>query len=328
MPDQAYADQHCADRATNQLDDIADMTPAARDIATGQAHHGGTGGGSGKPGSRLPFDLTATAKLDGCLAALTSWVDRIAAVRGTTRPWFTHHGDPLATAATWLTQHVEWMRHRPDVADFLTDVEACTRVVRGLARGPAEQRYLGPCGATLCTLCGHVETNHACEGDIPVWTCDGDVYVRGTATTGRCKTCGTEVARAEREAWLDGEVRQHAYRAAQIAEAYGVNVNTIRTWSTRPRRDTGEPPLPSYWRTAAGLVTPWTEPAITEDLADEQRAEREKEIAAELAARGPRLHYVGDVLDLAAADAAQREETRSRRARREATRAAQTEDAA
>jgi hypothetical protein len=58
-----YACSNCAYRAGDQLHDIADMTPAARDIAHGFAHRG-TGGSSGKPGSRLPFDLGATAKLD------------------------------------------------------------------------------------------------------------------------------------------------------------------------------------------------------------------------------------------------------------------------
>lgn len=283
----AYVDTRCADRARAQLAEIADMVPAARDIATGQARYSGSGGGSGKPGSRLPLDLAATAKLDGVLAALTIWVDRIGTTRGAARPWFTHHGDPIDTAARWLTDHLEWMRHQSDADQFLTDVEAAARVVRGLARGRAEQRYLGPCGA----LWWHSQACHAmpqphvlkCEcwchqGIAEMRACEGDVYGRRGAHTGTCRTCGAQVDQDERRAWLDGEVRDHAFRAAEIANAYGVNANTIRTWHAR------------------GLLV-------------EHGRDRDDRP----------LFNVGEVLDLAAADAARRETERAKRERRRET---------
>lgn len=68
-------------KAAAQLAELLDMLPAARDIATGQARHG-SGGGSGKPGSRLPFDLGATARLDAIQNELAGWVRLISEQRG------------------------------------------------------------------------------------------------------------------------------------------------------------------------------------------------------------------------------------------------------
>jgi hypothetical protein len=186
--------------------------------------------------------------------------------------------DPITDAVRFLAEHLEWMRHRPECDEFLTDVEACARVVRGLARGPSAQKYLGPCGAAI------VDWDREDCANTGVSTCDGDVYAREGAPEGRCRTCGAEVASADRRAWLDAEVRAHAFRAAHIADAYGINVKTIRSWADRGH-----------------LV------AHGEDR------------------DGRPLYNVGDVLDLAAGDAARREEARATRARRAAARAADDE---
>lgn len=325
MPDQAYACTRCGvDKPRGHLDAIADMTPAARDIAHGLSRHGGGSGGSGVPESRLPLDLAATAKLDGAQGVLTTWARHIAETRQGATWVSTAYGDPVVEASLWLAGQLEWMRHRREVDEFLTDVAAAARVVRGLARGPSEQKYLGPCGAPTRPV---TEADRLVEeyGDDPsvglvvnYAPCEGDVYAYRGAHTGRCRTCGAEVATADRQAWLDGETRTHAFTARDIAEAYGVNVKTIRTWASRPRPDTGEPPLASWWRTAAGLVTPWIEPVLDPDLTGDAMKERLGEISDEIEARGGRLHYVGDVLDLAAADAVRRAEQQSKRARRAA----------
>jgi hypothetical protein len=350
MADQAYACSNCAYRAGDQLHTIVDVTPAARDIAHGFARHG-TGGGGSKPGSRLPFDLGATAKLDGVQNELTGWVRHIAAERGLALPRPVDLGDDvLVLAAGWLAGHVEWMRHREEVDAFLADVGAAVRVVSGIARGPASQRYLGPCGAeleagaatcpalcmcrsggpgTLAAACEACACLTGCHGAMSkAGPCEGDIYARDGASAGRCRTCGATVATSERQAWLDGEVRSHAFRAAEIGKAYGVNVNTIRSWASRPRPDTGVPSLASYWRTAGGLVTPWTDLPLDADLKGDALKKRLGEIADEIQARGGRLHYVGDVLDLAAADAARRATEQAKRARRAADReAAESEEA-
>jgi hypothetical protein len=188
--------------------------------------------------------------------------------------------DPIVKTATWLAGHVEWMRHRAEADEFLTAVEACMRLVRGLARGPAAQRYLGPCGARIETLSDETSVLVSRE-------CDGDIYARVGALSGSCRTCGATASALERQAWLDGTVRTHAFRASEIAQAYRVNVNTIRSWAGR------------------GLL-----------------------VAHGHDGEGRPLFNVGEVLDLAAADAARRATEQAKRARRAAAKAAETEDAA
>lgn len=318
LADTAYVCPACADRAHDHLGQIIDMTPAARDVAHGLSRRTSGSGGSGKPGSRLPLDLTATAKLDAVQGELTTWARHVAEERSG-RPLRHAGDDPIVHSARYLAANLEWLRHRPEADEAFTIIAACARVLRGIAHGPVEQRYLGPCGApTWCDVTGFGQApgSEVIEGA----PCEGDIYGRTGAELGRCRTCGAEVEQEARRAWLDSEVRQRAFRAAQIAEAYGVNVKTIRTWATRPRPDTGIPPLASYWRTEAGLITPWTDPPLDANLKGDDLTARLGEIADEIQARGGRLHYVGDVLDLAAADAARRETERAKRERRAAAR--------
>lgn len=188
--------------------------------------------------------------------------------------------DPISRMAEFLAGHVEWVRHKQFADEFLADVDACARVVRGLARGPAEQKYLGPCGAAV------VDWGEGCETS-DVGTCDGDVYAYRGARVGRCKTCGAEVATSEREAWLDGQVREHNYRDIEIARAYNVNVKTMRTWHAR------------------GQLL-----AHGEDR------------------DGRPLFNVGETLDMFRALAVRRAEDEAKRARRAATKAEESEDAA
>lgn len=140
--------------------------------------------------------------------------------------------DPIAKLAQFLAGHVEWMRHRPEADEFLSAVDACARVVRGLARGPSEQRFLGPCGADIIPAMAE-------DGTFPLEAvggiCDGDVYAYRGAKHGTCRTCGAGVATGEREAWLDGEVRSRAFRASEIEDAYKVSANLIRQWATPDR---------------------------------------------------------------------------------------------
>lgn len=187
--------------------------------------------------------------------------------------------DPIIDAARFLQAQLEWLRHATDTqggayaVDVFAEIGDCARRLRSLVDGPAPQRYLGPCGAPT-----QVETTNLVGAPDRTYAdgmpCDGDVYVRGEASTGRCGTCGAEVSRREREAWLDGEVRQHSYTAAEIAAAYPIKANTIRQWLSR------------------GLLVAHGEH------------------------QGRPLLNLGEVLDLAAADAARREEARAQRARR------------
>lgn len=332
-----YACTSCTRRAGDQLTTIVDMTPAARDVAQRQTRRGPGGGGSEQA---LPLNLGATQRLDEVQNKLTTWARHIAETRhGATWVWT---DEPIIEAAQWLRGpggHLEWLRHRQEVDEALADIAACARIVRGIARGPGERKYLGPCVAPTgsppdrCPVdCGcHRGPHYPCTepggcGSAgcgrPTGVCGGNVYVRvldtetgDCAGTGYCHRCGGPVATDERRAWLDGEVRQRAYRAIEIAQAYDVNVNTIRSWVARGH-------LRSYWRTSAGLTVEWVDPPLDETLKGADLEARLGEISDEIQARGGRLHYVGDVLDLAAADAARRGTEQAKRARRAAAREA------
>lgn len=265
-----YACTGCTGKARGHLAQIADMTPAARDIAHRQTSGNG-GGGAGKPGSTLPLDLGATARLDAVQGVLTTWERHILAERGR---WVDHAHpgiDHVVASSTRLQDHLEWMRHRPEVDEFLADVAAAARVIASIARGPSEQKYLGPCGALIVQA-----------DDLEV-TCDGDIYGRPGADKGTCRTCGATVDQAERRAWLDDEVRQHAYRASEIEDAYGIKANLIRQWATPER----------------GMLRVHDRDFL-----------------------GRARYMLGEVLDLAAAQAAKRAERQAERERRAAARQA------
>lgn len=320
-----YADVICGvERPRAWLAEIADMVPAARDVAQRQARHGAGGGASGKPGSSLPIDLGATSRLDAVQGSLSTWVWHAAEERGVNLAeinaggltwsarvsgWVDQHGslvDDLRGSALWLAGHCEWFRHRPEADEWLTDVEACARVVRGIARGPAAQRYLGPCGNAVATIAAYGP--HP-EQDV---ICGGDVYGPQGGKAGTCRTCGAQVDQGERLAWRDGQLAERLVDtpipARDIAYALRLNVKTIRSWATERRTDSGvilrKAMLATYCRLGEHFV-PWAD--LPRNLTPAQRE-------AELRARGPRLHYVAEVRQLAIEAAMQRAENEAKRA--------------
>lgn len=312
----------CISRTASRLGTIAELAPDAALVAAGLVRRG-DGHASGKPESRSPLNDAATDDLDEVRNALTTIARDIAETRGLQTPSAPQGGrgavETIAVTANWLSGHLGWIRHAADdqggpyAVTVFAEIGECASKMRAIVNGPSARRFMGPCGITLCSLCGQVEENHVCEGDIPVWICEGDVYARDGARTGTCRTCGHRVATDERRAWLDDEVRQHAYRAAHIADAYGLSADTIRSWALRGK-------LRSYWRTEAGLTIEWVDPVLDDTLTGEAMRKRLGDISDEIQARGGRLHYVGDVLDLAAAVAARRGTEQAKRARRAAAR--------
>lgn len=178
--------------------------------------------------------------------------------------------DPIAATALFLAGHTEWVRHRQFAGEFLADVDACVRIIHGIARGPSEERYLGPCGARV--------DEYANQRILLTRECVGDVYARLGAEAGQCRECGAKHDVAARKAWLDDVVRGHAFRASEIAKAYKINVNTIRSWAQRGQ-------------------------LVSHGYDQQERP----------------LYNIGDVLDLAAADAARRATNQARRTRRKGT---------
>jgi len=75
-----YACSNCAGRAVGHLKELADLVPAARDVAHGQSRRGpAVAGGSG---ARLELNLTAQARLDAITNTLTTWARAISEERG------------------------------------------------------------------------------------------------------------------------------------------------------------------------------------------------------------------------------------------------------
>ena len=221
----AYACSACAQRAARHLDTIVEYTPDARAVAARQTRRGSATRGNG--GERpLPIDLQAGARLDWAQNTLTTWARHTAEERGQITPYGT---DPLVTAARWLRGQVEWIRHREEVAEVARDVDAVARVVTGIVDKPAERRWRGQCGADL-------DDEQRCPTDL---------YARPDAAVVTCRTCGATHDARERQAFLDGQTRDQAYTARQIAQAYPqIPEATIRTWARRGELTADLEPLP------------------------------------------------------------------------------------
>lgn len=165
--------------------------------------------------------------------------------------------DPIVEAVRFLATQLDYARHQPWAEEFLADIEACAGVIRGVASGPKERRYLGPCGAdvpqpgegvpdlpccvaTACEPhggdCCHHGNPVECPadpyvGDVP---CEGAVYGGIGGKWATCKECGVrydQAARIRERAELAG---QYTYTASEIAEAYpALRANTITKWHGR-----------------------------------------------------------------------------------------------
>ncbi|MET7949232.1 hypothetical protein [Micromonospora sp. NPDC005324] len=214
QPDTAAACQLCTDRAYRDLHDLADATPAARDVATGQSRHGTNGGGGSHEG-RIPLNLSAGAKLDAVQNEITTWARSIAGDRERPEPT---GPDPLIAAARWLAGHLDWLRRQAHAADAYRDFRSASVIVRSVAAGPTERRWLGQCGADL-------------DDD---QRCPADLHARIGARIAVCRACGTRHDVRERRAYLDGLTGDQAYTARQISLAYPqIPEGTIRTWAKR-----------------------------------------------------------------------------------------------
>jgi hypothetical protein len=134
--------------------------------------------------------------------------------------------DPIVIAAQFLAGHVEWIRHRPEADEFLTDVEASLRVLRSITRGPSDLQFLGICGA----LVTWDDEGAEIPRDEP---CPGHVF--GGTKHGTCKSCGARWDDVSaRLARVTAAVREGLYHVSEIAAAYPeIKDNTIRAWLSR-----------------------------------------------------------------------------------------------
>lgn len=236
----------------------------------------GTSGASGKPGSSVPFNVDATDTLNAVQNALTTLARDIADRRGLRAPRPEHLGHDTIVVAA------AWLREQ---------LEWCRHAMDGAepyAVGAFEEIHQCARAVRRITY-GSPERRYLgpCGAPTARWTdengrvrddCPGDIYARHGAAEGVCNrdSCRATVAAEERSEWLDGLVRTYAYTAAEIAHAYP-EIN-------------------------AGTIRQWAHRGrLAATGADEQGRPR---------------YTLGAVLDLAAAEAARREEQRARRARK------------
>jgi hypothetical protein len=205
MPDVAYACSTCGvAKATTWLSEIAELIPAARDVAHRQSRRS-AGGAANKPGSSPPIDFDITERLDEIQNTLTTWLRVIEHERGpqtaSALPASRLVPDPVALAARALSGHLEWVRHKPWADEFLDDVVTAARRLAGIINGPTPGRYAGPCSVV----------------DDEGQTCGEDVTARPGSNVGTCRACGAEYDVDEQQAWMRRQIEDQLARSVVIA---------------------------------------------------------------------------------------------------------------
>lgn len=144
----------CTAKTAAHLRAIIELAPAGRLVAAGLVRRGNGGGGSNKPGSRSPGDDGAMDTMDAVTNSLTTIAREIADTRGLQTPRDGHAlADPLTVVCSWLLGQMEWLRHASDDQEgpyavaVFDEIGESARRIRRLVDGPAAQKYLGPCGA-------------------------------------------------------------------------------------------------------------------------------------------------------------------------------------
>jgi hypothetical protein len=214
------------EQARQQLAEIAELVAPARDVAHRQTSGDGTGG-AGVPGSRVPLDLAAGARLDAVQVALTGWARVVAEERNV--GVVPGGRDVIVVAAQFLAANLEWLRHKDYVDDVLREIGDCVQAMRSVTAGRRERIYLGTCGALVLTP-------EPWEPGTPASTeCEGSVYGWIGASKAVCKACGARYDQEARITERAEKAHSHWYTAAEIAAAYPgvVLAGTIRKWRQR-----------------------------------------------------------------------------------------------
>lgn len=172
--DTAYICHTCAGRTTASLlqlsrllaDGDLDTTIARQDRIT-------SGGGGGSVEAPLPINLGASARMAAVSNTLTTWARHIAEARGmrvapSEQPMHgaacrlgdcrhaTCHrirngrralqGGQLAAVAYWLSEQCGWLRHQPEAAEAIGELDDAAAAAHHVVDRPAPRWYAGPCG--------------------------------------------------------------------------------------------------------------------------------------------------------------------------------------
>jgi hypothetical protein len=148
-----------------------------------------------------PINLAAARRHDAAVNELTTWVRHIAQTRGAPGPE-PPRGHPLAAAATWLTGHLDWLRHRPEAAEAFDALGDACRVLVRIVDRPPERVVVGQCPCQVVT-----------DGGRPP---EYLYAIRGAAQVA-CRSCGTTYDVDSSRDELKRQLDQALFTAAELA---------------------------------------------------------------------------------------------------------------
>lgn len=126
---------------------------------------------------------------------------------------------PMAVVATWLTDQLDWLRHRREADDAFDQLTYAARIVVRAVDNQPDRWYAGPCGV---------------DG------CEAELTPVAGATVIRCHLCAAEHDAQARKDWLLDEAEDQLAGAAWIAATLTrlgkpVAAATVRKWADRDR---------------------------------------------------------------------------------------------
>lgn len=241
----AYACPRCADRTAERLVGLAGIAPELITTVARQARSGD--GGTGTDREPLPVDLGASYDVDAVTDTIGTWVRHILTARGivitarreripgpvcpttigspTCRHGSCHaivaSGQPvhrLAVTVRWLARQTEWIRHQPNAAQVLDELDDACRLATRIVDRRAARWYAGSCGTETGT-----ETfaggPTAPGGYERVVECPADLYAHPGAQVIRCGACGAVHDAADRREWLLDSARDQLVHAELLGRA-------------------------------------------------------------------------------------------------------------
>ena len=123
----------------------------------------------------------------------------------------------LATMASWLLNHIEWLRHHRAGHEAVEEITAAVWEVARVIDRPPEREYVGPCR-----------------------DCGADIYGKPGAAVAECRPCGVGYDVAEMREWMKAQIYGRLVTAREgsaLLCRFGLETKqaTIDTWVHRKR---------------------------------------------------------------------------------------------
>ncbi|MBQ1064491.1 hypothetical protein [Micromonospora sp. C41] len=196
----------------------------------------------------LPFDAGARQRGDRAMNDIVTWARHVAETRGVypamPEPAFgplcgsqgvcRHEScsviygrlvpHPVARAAAFLLGHLEWLRHRPEAEEAISQLGAAGATLTRIVDAPPPLWYAGPCYTPID------------GGDV----CMEELYARTDDGAVKCPACKNRHDVRERRVWLLGEADEVLAHASLIAAALTVldrpvTASMVRNYAARGR---------------------------------------------------------------------------------------------